>query len=126
MGQYHSKKSVKEWTTIFFADESTFNINNGSVQYVRRIGERYDEKFVVGAPNRSMAYCSIWGGFSKDSFSPLVRIQVRLDSPTFIDGLTENFLPNKEDILPDGHLFQLDNASVHIDNIKVNGLKMKI
>ena len=50
------------------------------------------------------------GGFSKDSFSPIVSIQGRLDAPTFIDMLTENFLPNKDDILPDGHLFQIDNA----------------
>ena len=26
-GQYHSKKSVKEWSTIFFTEKSTFNIN---------------------------------------------------------------------------------------------------
>ena len=31
--------------------------------------------------------------------------------------LTENVLPNKEDILPDGHLFQLDNATVPTANI---------
>ena len=66
-----------------------------------------DGKKCVGAPNRS-----IRGGFSKDSFFPLVRIQGRLNAPTFIDMLTENFLPNKEDILPDGHLFQ--HATVHI------------
>ena len=78
-GQYHSKNSVKEWSTIFFTDESTFNINNWSVQYVtRRIGERYDKKCVVGAP------VQFWGGFSKDSLSPLVRIQGRLDAPTFM------------------------------------------
>ena len=39
-----------------------------------------------------IAHCSIWGGLSKDSFSPLV------DDPTFIVMFTENFLPNKEDI----------------------------
>ena len=109
---------MKEWSTIFFTDESTFNITNGSVQYVRRrIGERYDKKFVVGAPN-----CSIWGGFSKNSFSPLVRIQGRLDALIFIDMLTENFVSNKEDIPPGYstfcyHLFQLDNTTVHIANI---------
>ena len=31
--------------------------------------------------------------------------------------LNKNFLPNKEDILPDGHLFQLDNATVHTAKI---------
>ena len=31
--------------------------------------------------------------------------------------LTKNFLPHKEEILLDGYLFQLDNATVHTANI---------
>ena len=72
----------------------------------------------------------VWGAFSDDGYTQLIRIQGNLDSNGYVEILRHGLLPAWGTLLPNGGLFQQDNAPIHrsqitsafLDNSNVNRL----
>jgi hypothetical protein len=103
-----------QWHNIIFSDESKFVIGKYHSRYVRRrIGQRYEDRFVEKGVNRGRGEVMVWGGFSYFGFSPLIRVPGRLNSEGYTDLLHHALLPILNALLPNGGLFQQDNAPIH-------------
>ena len=112
-----SSWSLTRWKKVVFSDESKFCFGQSRVQYVRRsIGDRYTDRYVCRIPNRSVAHVMVWGAFSSNGHTNLVRIQERLDTQKYIDILEGNLLPAWDTIAQAGAIFQQDNAPIHSAN----------
>ena len=55
----------------------------------------------------------VWGVFSFNGFTDLVRLDGNLNSEKYVDILNGNLLPQMNELLPTGGYFQQDNAPVH-------------
>ena len=56
----------------------------------------------------------VWGAFSANVFTQLYRIEGNLNSGGYIELIQNKLLPAIPTLLPNGGLFQQDNAPVHV------------
>lgn len=111
----HRQWDVNMWKSVTFSDESTFAVNRGHRQYVRRMrGERYSPQCVIENENRSMGSVNVWGAFSWFGFTELVRIEGRNNSLNYTNILENNLLHADNLRPPEGEFhFQQDNCPIH-------------
>ncbi|GBO29279.1 Transposable element Tc3 transposase [Araneus ventricosus] len=55
-----------------------------------------------------------WGGFATEGSTPIVFVQGRMNSESYVDVLADNLLPEAPLITSADYLFQQDNASLHV------------
>ncbi|GBN83252.1 hypothetical protein AVEN_193027-1 [Araneus ventricosus] len=55
-----------------------------------------------------------WGGFATEGTTPIVFVQGRMNSDSYVDVLADNLLPEAPLITSADYLFQQDNASLHV------------
>ncbi|GBL74151.1 hypothetical protein AVEN_231040-1 [Araneus ventricosus] len=56
----------------------------------------------------------VWGNFVTEGTTPIVFVQGRMNSESYVDILADNLLPEAPLITSEDYLFQQDNASVHV------------
>ena len=100
--------------SVIFSDESKFIVGKYHARYVRRkTGQRYEDKFIEKGENRGRGDAMIWGAFSYFGYTPLVRIDCRLNANGYTRLLENNLLPHVNTLLPNGGVYQQDNAPIH-------------
>lgn len=111
----YSHMSDLFWKRCIFSDESQFDISEFKPHFVRRPnGQRLNEKYIHGKPNRSTAKCMVWGAFSYHGYTDLVRINGNLKSQGYCNIINNRLIPKLNTLLPFGGFFQQDNAPIHV------------
>ncbi|GBM73692.1 Transposable element Tc3 transposase [Araneus ventricosus] len=103
----------KKWDYVIFSDEKKFNLDGPD-------GFRYfwydlrKEKEIFSKRTFGGGSVMVWGGFATEGTTPLVFVQGRMNSESYVDILADNILPEAPLITSGDYLFQQGNASVHI------------
>ena len=106
-----------DWHNVAFSDEKTFVITGSNAQFMRRkSNERYKECCVIKITNRSKGSCNVWGSFSLNGFTNLIKIESKMNSQKYTTVLQNNLLPFLNEHEQVSH-FQQDNCPIHISNI---------
>ena len=81
------------WNSVIFSDESTFQLHNNSMQFVRRPkGKRYFNKYVHSKFNPSVASVNVWAAMSSKGISKLHFITGRLDGHRYVNEILDGAL----------------------------------
>ena len=110
----HRRWNRAQWGDVLFSDEATYVVDaaDRKIRCFRRKGERFNQNMVLEKTNRGYGSVNVWGGIIGHDKTPLIRLQGRVTSETYIsDVLQEHVVPlflNK----PNSTLMQ-DNASPH-------------
>ena len=110
----HRRWNRAQWSDVLFSDEATYVVDaaDRKIRCFRRKGERFNQNMVLEKTNRGYGSVNVWGGIIGHDKTPLIRLQGRVTSETYIsDVLQEHVVPlflNK----PNSTLMQ-DNAPPH-------------
>jgi hypothetical protein len=113
----------EEWKNVVFTDESTFQLQANSCQYVRRpLGKRFSHKYVHQHLNRSVACQNVWVAISWNGVSEIHFINGRLNGQKYVNEILKvslaqycnTFFHNQHYIL------QQDNCPCHTATITKN------
>lgn len=103
----------KKWDDVVFSDEKRFNLDGPD-------GYRYfwydlrKQKEVFSKRKFGGGSLMIWGGFATVGTTPIVFVQGKMNSESYVDILADNLLPIAPLITSGDYLFQQDNAAVHV------------
>lgn len=111
---YDKKNWQDEWNFIIFSDESRFELfRNDANQWVwRRACEAYAKDCLIPTVQKSEGVM-VWGCFCNYKVGPLVLIEGRLNAEMYIELLEDYLLPFLNELGPNSHTFQDDNAPAH-------------
>ena len=101
-----------QWEQVIFTDEKKWNLirNDGYVSaWVDNRSEYHRDKV-----QRLRQSVMTWGAISAEKGLVIVRIDERIDGPTYCEMLETCFFNSAEVVLPPSFLFQQDNASAHV------------
>ncbi|GBM84936.1 Transposable element Tc3 transposase [Araneus ventricosus] len=103
----------KKWDDVIFSDEKKFNLDGSN-------GFRYfwydirKEKEIFSKCTFGGGSVMVWGSFETEGATPIVFVQGRMNSESYVDILADNLLPETLLITSGDYLLQQDNASVHV------------
>lgn len=111
-----AKKHVSfgtQWEDVVFSDEKKFNLDgpDGFRYYWHDIRK---DKALFTKRQFGGGSAMVWGGFAAKGTTPIVFMQCKTNSQTYLDILAENLLPEAPLITSGEYLFQQDNASIHV------------
>ena len=77
--------TYENWAKVFFSDESNFYLfgNDGKNNVKRRIGERLSAKFTKKTVKFGGGSVMVFGMFSSQGTTPLVRLQTRVNAQIY-------------------------------------------
>ena len=105
-----------EWQHVIFTDESSFQLNTLSRQFVRRpSGKRYTPEYVCSKKNKSVAHVSVWAAISWRGVSELYVITGRLTGLRYRNEILSGPLQRYCQTFFHGekYIFQQDNCPCH-------------
>ena len=108
----HVTWTKDQWSEVIFTDEKKWNLfgNDGYVSTWVDNRSEYHRDDVQRLRQSVMT----WGAISAEKGLVIVRIEEKIDGPTYCDMLENCFFDAAEVILPTKFLFQQDNASAHV------------
>jgi hypothetical protein len=101
-----------QWAEVIFTDEKKWNLvgNDGFVSaWVDNRSEFHREEV-----QRLRQSVMTWGAISAEKGLVIVRIEEKIDGPTYCEMLESCFFDSADVVLPPNFLFQQDNASAHV------------
>jgi len=101
-----------QWEKVIFTDEKKWNLI-GNDRYVSAWVDNRSE-YHRDEVQRLRQSVMTWGAISAEKGLVIVRIDERIDGPTYCEMLESCFFDSAEVILPPSFLFQQDNASAHV------------
>ena len=102
----------EEWSKVIFTDEKKWNLigNDGYVSAWLSNHSEYHREEVQHLKQSVMT----WGVISAEKTIVIVRIDERINGPTYCDMLETCFFDSAEVVLPPDFVFQQDNATAHV------------
>lgn len=110
----------EEWQRVIFTDESSFQLNALSRQFVRRpSGKRYTPEYVCSKENKSVAHLSVWAAISWKGISELYVITGRLTGLTYRNEILKGALQRycQTFFHEENYIFQQDNCPCHTSSV---------
>lgn len=101
-----------QWAQVIFTDEKKWNLI-GNDGYVSAWVDNRQE-FHRDEVQRLRQSVMTWGAISAEKGLVIVRIDEKIDGPTYCEMLESCFFDSAEVELPPNFLFQQDNASAHV------------
>ena len=107
--------TYENWAKVFFSDESKFNLfgNDGKNNLKRRIGVRLSTKCTKKTAKFGGRSVMIFGMFSSQDTTPLVRLQTRVNAQIYKNIAQEHVMPIIQNSGFDRATFMYDNAPCH-------------
>ena len=111
--------TYEDWAKVFFSDESKFNLfgNDGKNNVKRRIGEKLSAKCTKKTVKFGGHSVMVFGMFSSQSTTPLVRLQTRANAQIYKNIVQDHVVPIIQNSGFDRATFMQDNSPCH--NAKV-------
>jgi hypothetical protein len=119
---------VDMWRRVLFTDETMIDLGSGPLRIrVRRPeGERNNPRFIQATRNAYRGGFSIlfWGGIRFGKMTLLYSLPKPVTGQVYADFLQDTLLPDLEELIDDGFIFQDDNARPHrtrtVEEVKNN------
>ena len=107
--------TYENWAKVFFSDESKFDLfgNDGKNNVKRRIGERLSAKCTKKTVRFGGGSVMVFGMFSSQGTTPLVRLQTRVNVQTYKNIVQDHVVPIIQNSGFDRDTFMQDNAPCH-------------
>ena len=116
--------TYENWAKVFFSDESKFNLfgNDGKNYVKRRIGERLSAKFTKKTVKFGGESVMVFGMFSSQGTTPLVRLQTRVNAQIYKNIVQDHVMPIIQNSGFDRATFMQDNAPCHKAKVVISYL----
>ena len=110
--------TMEQWNSVVWSDESRFTVESygGGARVFRKVGERYQPQHIVPTTKWGKGNVMIWSCFWAGGFGPLVFIDGSVDQDTYVNILSQKFLPwfvELSDKYDKDFVFQEDGATCH-------------
>ena len=107
--------TYENWAKVFFSDESKFNLfgNYGKNNVKRCIGERFSAKCSKKTVRFGDGSVMVFGMFSSQGTTPLVRLQTRVNAQTYKNIVQDHVVPIIQNSGFDRATFMQENAPCH-------------
>ena len=104
-------ENIDFWKKVIFTDKKQWNLqgNDGFISVWTKTKYSYSR---ITATNLRKGLM-VWGAISASGRMQLICIEEKINSEIYQEMLENDFFKNVKDILPDGFIFQQDNAPPH-------------
>nr|KAF6330375.1 hypothetical protein mMyoMyo1_012365 [Myotis myotis] len=114
--QEHKDWTVEHWKKVMWSDESRFQLHHADSRV--RIWQKQHESMHPTCMSTSLqaggGSVMVWGMFSWHDLGPLIRVEQRLNSTTYLSIIADQVHPIMLMAYPNGDgFFQQDNAPCH-------------
>ncbi|GBM36738.1 hypothetical protein AVEN_171851-1 [Araneus ventricosus] len=94
----------KKWDDVILSDEKKFNLDG--FRYFWYDLRKEKEFFSSSIFSFGGGSLMVWGGFATEGTTPIVFVQGRMNSESYVDILADNLLPEAPLITSGDYLFQ--------------------